>query len=357
MDENARQLSYALESIAKALAEWSVSAHEDRDASLPERFGPQWRSQWTEEVRTRIAYLAQAVAMRQPLVYAETLRWSGVAYLARDVGERDLATSVACMHEVLREELPALMREPINRLIDEAEEIEFPASGRPKRIAPDQPHGELILRYLEALLEGKRQRAEAIIMDAARNGTPIDELYLNVLQPAMTEVGRMWHLNELTVADEHFATATTEAVMVRLRAFGAAPESNGYRLVATSISGDLHSLGVRMVADFFEMSGWQAILLGANTPTRDIVHCLLDKEPNLLAVSITSTLNLRNLGELILAVRATVGLQKLPILVGGDPFRRIPGLVEELNASGCADSAAKAVLLGQQLVEQASARD
>lgn len=354
MDDNARQLSLALENVSKALAEWTVSAHEERDPTLPERYGPRWRQQWVDEVRSRLSYLAQALAVRKPVVFAEAMRWSGVAFMARQTGENDLANSHACLREVIASNLPKPIGTPIMQLLDEAEDMEISTATRAQPVSIEQPHGEVVLRYLEALLEGQRHRAEAIILDAAKNGTPVDELYLQVLQPAMTEIGRMWHLNEVTVADEHFATTTTEAVMARLCAFGAAPKSLDKRVVATSISGELHSIGVRMVADFFEMAGWQTILLGANMPARDIVECLIDKDADLLAVSATSTLHLRNLGDLIELIRATPGVSDLPIIVGGEPFRRIPGLAEELGANGTATSAKDAVALGKTLLDTAA---
>lgn len=354
MDDNARQLSLALENVSKALAEWTVSAHEERDPTLPVRYGPRWRQQWVDEVRSRLAYLAQALAVRKPIVFAEALRWSGVAFMARRLGENDLSLSHACLREVIESNLPKAIATPIMQLLNDAEGMEISTATRAQPVTLEQPHGELVLRYLEALLEGKRHRAEAIILDAAKNGTPVDDLYLQVLQPAMTEIGRMWHLNEVTVADEHFATTTTEAVMARLRAFGAAPKSLDRRVVATSISGELHSIGVRMVADFFEMAGWQTMLLGANMPARDIVECLVHKDVHLLAVSATSTLHLRNLGDLIQLIRSSPEVAGLPIIVGGEPFRRIPGLAEELGASGTATSAKDAVALGKSLLDMAA---
>ena len=42
-------------------------------------------------------------------------------------------------------------------------------------------------------------------------------------------------------------------------------------MVATCIGGELHEIGIRMVADFFEMEGWDTYYLGANTPADAVV--------------------------------------------------------------------------------------
>ncbi|MDZ7776615.1 MAG: hypothetical protein U5L09_13885 [Bacteroidales bacterium] len=40
----------------------------------------------------------------------------------------------------------------------------------------------------------------------------------------------------------------------------------GKSMVAATVGGELHEMGIRMVADFFEMEGWDTWYLGANAP-------------------------------------------------------------------------------------------
>ncbi|HEY5309978.1 MAG TPA: cobalamin B12-binding domain-containing protein, partial [Casimicrobiaceae bacterium] len=51
------------------------------------------------------------------------------------------------------------------------------------------------------------------------------------------------------------------------------------------VSGDLHELGARMVADFFEMEGWDSYYTGANTPTGGVVQAIVERRPDVLAIS------------------------------------------------------------------------
>jgi MerR family transcriptional regulator, light-induced transcriptional regulator len=174
-------------------------------------------------------------------------------------------------------------------------------------------------------------------------------VYSRILQPALAEVGRLWHLGESSVADEHLATATVERVMARLRPHFNRAGRRNRTVLATSVSGDLHAIGVRMVADFFEMDGWDALCLGANTPGEDVQDMLRSTPANLLAVSASGLLHLRELGEMIAAVRAAPDLAGLPILVGGAAFNTIPDLWREVGADGSASSAAAAVDAGNRL--------
>ena len=76
----------------------------------------------------------------------------------------------------------------------------------------------LIFSCLLALLEGDRRRARELVFAANGMELSIPRKYLEVLLPAQSEIGRMWLANEITVAEEHFATATTRSAMAQLLA-------------------------------------------------------------------------------------------------------------------------------------------
>jgi len=123
---------------------------------------------------------------------------------------------------------------------------------------------ELRQRYVDALVAGDLALAERLIEDS---GTDIRSLYLQVLQPALYEIGRRWQEAEISVAQEHLATATTQSLMARLagRFDDRAPRRDRRVLVACA-EGELHSIGVRMVADFLEADGWDVLFVGALSP-------------------------------------------------------------------------------------------
>jgi methanogenic corrinoid protein MtbC1 len=205
------------------------------------------------------------------------------------------------------------------------------------------------LEYLEAVLDGRREAAEKVILKAVDEGVAVGDVYEQVLQPAQIELGRMWHAGEITVADEHFASAITQAIMSTLRSRFPKRERKGKLVLAAAVGGELHEIGVRMVADFFEMDGWDVIYLGANTPSSDIVSVVGDRRANLLAISVSTLLHLHTAGKLIDQVRQDQKCAKTKVLVGGPPFKSVSDLWSELGADGCAASATEAVKLGNSL--------
>jgi methanogenic corrinoid protein MtbC1 len=198
-------------------------------------------------------------------------------------------------------------------------------------------------RYLEAVLAGDRRLAMRTIDEAVQAGTSVREIYLNVFQWAQHELGRLWEENQISVAEEHFATAVTQLCMSQLYDRILSTERNGRTLVAACIGGELHEIGVRMVADFFEMDGWDSHYLGASTPPGDIVETIEKVRADAVALSAAMSFNVKPLTELVGTIR-NAELEKRPlILVGGRPFNVDPDLWRRVGADLSAPDAASAV--------------
>lgn len=197
--------------------------------------------------------------------------------------------------------------------------------------------------YINALIDGNRRMALKVAHESLAAGLSITSLYLHVLQPAMHEIGRLWEARQLSVADEHLATAITQAVMSQLYdAFCPRPPT-GYTIVATSVGGELHELGIRMVADFFDLAGWKVYYLGANVPDSDIVRIVNERRADVLAVSVTLSKHLLQTRRVINAVRNSPIGARIKIIVGGQPFNRVPDLYQSLGADMTAVDAQQAV--------------
>jgi methanogenic corrinoid protein MtbC1 len=351
VNEAARQLSSTIEAVSKALAEWTVNRHVEADPTLPERYGTTWRSDWTANVQSRLGYLAQAVAVRRSELFTQMELWTAAAALARKANPDDLMSSLEHMRDVLAQELPPPVAKTASEYVDQAlsrlSSAELDSAAAP---SPGTPQGRLLLQYLEAVLAGNLSEAHRLIIEQAQAGVSVTELYDQVLQPALSEIGHMWHRGEISVADEHFATATTRALLGGLRSYFPQPEPRSATVVAAAVSGDFHDVGLRMVADCLEMDGWQILYLGANMPATDIVEFLGQHPADLLALSVSTGLLVRQAGEAIEVVRASRPGDALKIIVGGSPFDLIPDLWEELGADGCAHSTTEAVELANRLI-------
>lgn len=192
------------------------------------------------------------------------------------------------------------------------------------------------------------------MLDAVAAGTLVKEVYLHVFQPAQYEIGRLWQTNRISVAQEHYCTAATQLIMSQLYPHIFATAKNGRTLIATSVAGDLHEIGVRMVADFFEMEGCNTYYLGANTPHAGVIATIVEEHADVLDVSATISYHVEAVRDLIRAVRAHPLCGNIKILAGGFPFNREPNLWETVGADGFAPDAQQAITLAAQMMNDAA---
>jgi methanogenic corrinoid protein MtbC1 len=200
--------------------------------------------------------------------------------------------------------------------------------------------------YLGAVRAGDRRRALRVIDEARAGGLGLATIYMDVFQPALREVGRLWQQNELSVAEEHLATAITQAAMARLyEQVFAWDEREGRTLLAACADTERHEVGLRMLCDLLECEGWNTTYLGATVPVDSLVTMVRQRRPDVVALSVALAPHLPRLREMIAAVRAAGGDSPPLILVGGRPFLSDPALATRLGADLTAPDATSAVAL------------
>lgn len=215
---------------------------------------------------------------------------------------------------------------------------------------------ELAQRYLDLLLAARRGEATRLILGAIEAGDlTIRELYLDVFQPVLHEVGRRWQANQLSVAHEHFVSAATQMLMSQLYPRLLATPRRGRALVAACAGDELHEIGLRMVADLFELDGWDSYYLGARVPIDATLIAIRERRADVLALSATLPDHRHHLRATIEAIRGTPELAATRVLVGGAAFQTSDAW-HETGADGFAADAASAVALANDLLDGARAR-
>ncbi len=174
-------------------------------------------------------------------------------------------------------------------------------------------------RYTEDLIAGDRTRCAAVVEELLDAGVAVKDIYQALIQRALYEVGELWERNQISVANEHLATAVTEGLMNRIYARIAIPPANGRKVVIASVENELHQVGGKMVADIFEMHGWDSYYLGANVPTDELARYIDDTRPDLLGLSLSVYMHLAVLKSMLDTL--TSRFPELPILIGGQAFR------------------------------------
>jgi methylmalonyl-CoA mutase cobalamin-binding domain/chain len=324
------------------------------DPSLATRFGDRGRQKCTEDARRHLEYLSSASATGRASLFTDYVAWAKILLARLGLSDDDLATNLHLLRDAVRETLEPPHGDAAAHIIDAAlRELPAMPSTSTSLLSERQPHTDLARAYLELLLSGDRRAASELIHKAVREGVSVHDIYLHVFQRSQHEIGRLWQTNEITVAEEHYCTAATQLIMSQLYPLiFAAPRANR-RLVAACVGGDLHEIGVRMVADFFEMAGWDTYYLGANVPLDSIIDSVADRRADVLAISATMSYHVSMVADVVRAVRQRGGPRPTRILVGGYPFRVDPELWRTVGADGYAADASEAVTLASRLLDRA----
>ena len=314
---------------------------------------PMRRAKSLEDMQFHLWTLWEAMATHRPALFVAYMDWVKTTLTSYGLDLDDILASIAAMRDVLAESLPASEATTACDYVDAAlQQLALPDASPhvDSFLKPDAPLADLAQQVLRALLYGDRRLAIQLVQTEALTKQNVKDIYLYVLQPVQREVGRLWQMRQFSVAMEHYCSETTQLMMSQLYPFLLAAPPHGHVLVATCVSREQHGIGMRMVADFFEMAGWESYYLGVNTPTNSVLQTVIERQADVLAISTTMTFHLGLVRELIAAARNTSTIARTKILVGGGPFNLVPDLWKEIGADGYGRDAIEAVHVAGQLV-------
>jgi signal transduction histidine kinase len=348
---NHRAAGHYFEAQRRTLAEAVVARQYQLDPELPNRYGDRGRQKCIQDTEYHLAYLASAVTFASPILFAHYMAWAKPTMAAYGVELKHIEDNLICLRDVLQEQVPTELAPATVACVELAlGELQQAPCNLETFLAADDHLGRLARSYLEALLRGERHIAVALIHDAVRSGISVHDIYLRVFQPCQQEIGRLWQLRQITVAQEHSCTATTQLAMSQLYPLLLSQPRKGRRVVATSVSGELHEIGLRIVTDLFEADGWDTLYLGGNVPDTSIVQTVNERRPDLLLISATMTFHVNAVARLIELIRNCEAGPTVKIMVGGYPCNVDPELWRRVGADGSACDAIEALDVADRLL-------
>ena len=299
---------------------------------------------WHEHITARLIELAAAMRAGEPDLFRARLAWARAAFESRGLNPDELAASLTAIEQALADQLPPGGPDAARPYLDAAAAA---LNGDPAHHTPEivGRHGDTAARYLLALLEGDRRAATDVITDACDAGLSPRDAMLGVLIPVEREVGRMWHLGEIAIGEEHFVTATANLVLGTLRTRLPMAEPNGRSVLIASVIGNSHELAGRVAGLLLESAGWRVIDLGSETPAPDLVRAAADFRVDLIVLGAMLSTQAEAARRAIAAIRADADTASIPVIVGGHVFDEAPDLWKKIDADAHARTLAGIVEL------------
>jgi methanogenic corrinoid protein MtbC1 len=351
MNKSDSQAVKAITTQRATLSEMIVDRQYASQSEIWRPYGKEGKEKSIRDVEYHLSFLEESIKSSDPTIFLQYVDWLKILFKGLQFPADVLPVMLDSMRDVLENQLPAETASVVRDYLGAASSrIQDSPSFQPSYIDEGDPMGILAKQYLDALLCADKQRASRLVMDALQKGNSIKNIYLQVLQPAQREIGRLWHTNEVSVAQEHYVSAATQLIMSSLYSQIFSTEKTGRRLVAACVSRELHEIGIRMVADFFELSGWDTYYLGANLPQSTVGQSIKTYQPHILALSCTIPIHQTELKNMIARVRSEKLDHDIKIIVGGYSLNAFRNAWKQSGADGYAQDAEEALLLAQRLL-------
>lgn len=181
---------------------------------------------------------------------------------------------------------------------------------------------------LEILTNGPRfallPRLEALLLQHGLR------LFLtDVVAPMNLAVGEAWFTGRIGIFDEHHYAELVRRVLTT--ALGSLPTGNeNLRVLLTTLPGELHGLGLLMVACMLCLEGAQVLMIGVQTPLDEIVRGALENRCCAVGLSYSAHMSRRTIAAQLVRLHKLLP-ENIRIWAGGSGVRSLNMLQERIQ--------------------------
>ncbi|MBD7984918.1 cobalamin B12-binding domain-containing protein [Sporosarcina sp. Sa2YVA2] len=184
------------------------------------------------------------------------------------------------------------------------------------------------IKLSKIFLSGDEQASKSYIEETLSNNNRL-LLYEDLLTPTMIHIGKLWECNEISVADEHLATAVCDYVIsdYEFRMVSSKP-FNHKKVMLFGAEGEEHYIGLKMAAAVFKEFSWTVRYLGPNLPLQHAETAVNAWKPDVIAMTAALSYRLPKLKE---SVKVLANTEHAPtIIIGG---RIAPHVMFDMEAA------------------------
>lgn len=218
------------------------------------------------------------------------------------------------------------------------------SSDEPRRPPVARVSPEDVERFVAVLTGADDAPAERVVREWLSGGLSVERLYLDVFAPAAARLGELWDDDACDFLQVTDALGRIHRVLHLLEPVWLSPTPGAARVGRALLAcptGEQHTLGLFLVADFFARDGWD-VLVGPPLDRVGLLDAVHEQHIDVVGFSVGCATRLPRLAHDIAHLRRASRNPDLLVLVGGPPFTRDPGLVQRVGADGTAATADEA---------------
>ena len=216
--------------------------------SVYAKFGQRGRDACREDIAFHLEFLRPVLEFGLLAPMVDYLCWLASVLAARTIPGEHLALSLTWLAEFFAARMSAPDAAVVTAAL-EAARTQFLAKSEAPGVPMVSPRSAPEAAFEAALLAGDQREALAVVNRYIDSGHDLIDVEVQVIQAAMYRIGEKWQLNQVTVAQEHIATAIVQWVMTAALLRSTPLQLLGKRVLLACVAGNRHTIGLRMVAD------------------------------------------------------------------------------------------------------------
>ena len=204
---------------------------------------------------------------------------------------------------------------------------------------------EIRAAWVEACLDFNEAAAERILTQSFALYQP-EMVLTQLLQKGLAEIGDLWFKDEVSVQQEHFASALAMRRLHTLLAASPAPTRAGKILIGCPPHED-HTFAPLALTIMLRYRGWEMIYLGANVPLSRFMNTVESIKPNLIIMTAQQLFTAAKLYEV---AQAVADENKVRLAFGGRIFNTVPRLRQRIPGYFLGETMAEATQIVDRLL-------
>lgn len=214
----------------------------------------------------------------------------------------------------------------------------------------NDPSG-LVADFVERGLAGRFLGAGRVLLEADDRGLPLINIFADVLEPALIEVGDRWEQGTLLVAQEKQFSETAREVIAALSQRHTPLKQDQPSIVAACVGGNHHELGLRMITGVLRSEGYPVHFLGADVDPVFLAEAAQLHSPRAILLSIDAPDRVQNARAALEAIRRVMPADRaVVVVIGGRLVSVRPDLLAGLGERVVRGPGLRAVLAELELI-------
>ncbi len=304
----------------------------------------EYKKKYLQDSIYNLTFLASALSFSNILSFKKYMNWLSELIKNLGIPLEDMLNHFQSMDKVLSEELKDCDLKELKRYIEEGTKTFEKTWLKSESLVKPETYSNDVNIFVDYIINFQREKATEYVMKLLKDGAEIKKIYLDVFSPSLYKIGELWQSHKISVAKEHYATSVIQSIIGMMYPYLFKNDiRNGKTFVGVCSGGELHEIGLRMTADFFEMEAWDTHYLGANLPVEYSMEEIKNIKPDVLGISTTTIPNLPYARELIRRIRECPDILKTIIIVGGRVYEDNEDLWKDVGADAYTPDAQFAV--------------